>query len=462
VSETAQVSVPQANVPLPRSVWLLSWVSFFADVSSEMVYPLLPLYLISVLGSSKTQLGVIEGCAVLIVSLMSAVAGFRSDRKGKGGGRVPWIRWGYGLPVIGKSIIAMANVWPLVLGGRLLDRFGKGLRGAPRDALIADAVSKDQRGRAFGMHRAFDTAGALLGVLLSAFLLWWLTGTPQKTAAAEALNTATVTPAWVFRTIFGVGAALGLASTVLTFLVRESEPADRPDDPPLEKLAPPTNPDVVTTTETSLGEVRNEHSPGITQENAHVERRPTGWIHLPRQYWAVLGVLILFSLANSSDTFLLLRASELGFSAWGVVLVYAVYNITYSALSYPAGVLSDKLGRWNVIAVGWVIYVISYTGFALLPASLSWGMWPLMAIYGVYMALTDGVGKALIADYAPREVRGTAMGLFYALTGLTTLGASLLAGAVWDRSGSTLALLIGAGCAILALGALPLIRRQPV
>ena len=208
---------------MPRPVWILSLVSFFADVSSEMVYPLLPLFLIGVLGSSKTQLGIMEGAAVLIVALMSAVAGVRSDRKGKHGGRIGWIRWGYGLPVLGKAIIAMASVWPFVLGGRLLDRFGKGLRGAPRDALIADAVSPDQRGRAFGLHRAFDTAGAMIGVLLAAFLLWWLTGTPQSNTSGEALSIAVETPEWVYRAIFGVGAGLGLASLILTFLLRESE-----------------------------------------------------------------------------------------------------------------------------------------------------------------------------------------------------------------------------------------------
>ena len=214
------------------------------------------------------------------------------------------------------------------------------------------------------------------------------------------------------------------------------------------------------TPETSPAAAVAESSPGSRQAETPLPSVRTGWLNLPGQYWAVLGVLILFSLANSSDTFLLLRASELGFSAWGVVLVYAVYNVSYSILSYPAGALSDKQGRWNLITVGWMIYVISYTGFAMLSASWAWGMWPLMAIYGVYMALTDGVGKALIADYAPRETRGAAMGLFYALTGVTTLGASLLAGAVWDRFGSTPALLIGAGCAILAMGALPLVRRQ--
>ncbi len=409
-------SKSQMPKPLPRSVWLLSLVSFFADVSSEMVYPLLPLFMISVLGSSKTQLGAMEGAAVLVVAFMSAVAGIRSDRKGKKSGRVWWIRWGYGLPVIGKAIIASATVWPLVLGGRLLDRFGKGLRGAPRDALIADAVSPEQRGQAFGLHRAFDTAGAIVGVLLSAFLLWWLTGTPQSNVSNQVLNTATETPAWVYRAIFGVGAVLGLASLILTFLVRESEPI----------------PAEASTKSAPVGDTKS-------------------WSRLPPSYWYVLAILVLFSLANSSDTFLLLRARDLGYSPWAVVMVYAFYNLLYSLLSYPAGALSDRIGRWRIIVVGWIIYAFVYAGFALLPASQGWGMWPLMAIYGVYMALTEGVGKALIADHAPRESRGTAMGIFYGLTGLTTFIASLGAGMVWDRFGASPALLLGSVFAIIAV-----------
>lgn len=434
--ETQSLSSPPRAEPLPRSVWILSLVSFFADVSSEMVYPLLPLFLVSVLGSSKTQLGAIEGGAVLIVALMSAVAGFQSDRRGPAGGRVAWIRWGYGLPVIGKAVIALASIWPLVLCGRLLDRFGKGLRGAPRDALIADVVTSDQRGRAFGMHRAVDTAGALVGVLLAAFLLWWLTGTPQKALSNGALDAAIETPGWVYRALFGVASLLGLASLILTFFVHEPE-TTRVADTTATLHKPPENNAAPTT---QIGRA--------------------GWLSLPISYWSVLAVLILFSLANSSDTFLLLRARDLGYSPLAVVLVYALYNITYAALSYPAGVLSDKLGRWRIIAVGWTIYVGVYAGFALLPASQSWGLWPLMAAYGVYMALTDGVGKALIADHAPREARGAAMGLFYALTGLTTLGASLVAGAFWDRWGPTAALMISAGFATLALLALLCIRRQ--
>jgi MFS family permease len=433
---------------LPRAVWLLSWVSFFADVSGEMVYPLLPLFLVGVLGASKVELGLVEGAAVLIVAVMTAFAGFRSDRSGK---RVRWIRIGYGLPMLGKAMIALATAWGFVLGGRLLDRFGKGLRSAPRDAMIAGAVGADQRGRAFGVHRALDTAGALIGVLLSALLLWWLTGTPAKPPSAGAAEVAATTaqvgatPAWVYRAIFGVAAALGLASFLLTFLVREEE-------------SPQAEP--------STARPRSDESRAGAAAPASIP----GPLGLPRSYWAVLGVLVLFSLANSSDTFILLRASDLGFSPWMVVMVYALFNVTYAALSYAAGALSDRLGggargsrgRWIVIAAGWVIYAGVYAGFALLPKAHAWGFWPLMALYGVYMALTDGVGKALIADHAPRERRGAAMGLFYALTGLTTLVASLVAGLLWDRAGPAAAFLFGSAFAVLALaalGALVLVER---
>lgn len=402
-------AVPEpASRPLPRPVWILIWVSFFADVSGEMIYPLLPLFMIGVLGASRMQLGLVEGAAVLLVAVMTAFAGRRSDRTG---GRVPWIRWGYGLPVLGKATIALATIWPLVLAGRLLDRFGKGLRSAPRDALITDAVDADQRGRAFGLHRAFDTAGAFVGVLLAALLLWWLTGTPQHDEAA-AVGAAAHTPAWIYRAIFGVGASLGLAALLLTLFVRETSPSV-------------SSPRAAATT--------------------------AGPLDLPRAYWSVLALLAMFSLANSSDTFLLLRASELGWSPWVVVMLYAAYNLASAALAYPAGVLSDRHGRWRMIGIGWTLYTFVYLGFALLPADHAWGLWPLMTLYGVYMALTDGVGKALIADVAPKDRRGTAMGIFYAVTGLTSLTASLLCGVIWDHHGATPAFLLGAGFAAAAL-----------
>jgi MFS family permease len=422
--------------PLPRSVWLLSIVSFFADVSSEMIYPLMPLFVVGILGASKTHLGIIEGAAVFLVAAMSAWAGFRSDR---GGRRVPWIRWGYGLPVAGKLVMAAAWNWPSFLGGRLLDRFGKGLRGAPRDGLLAGAVTQAQRGRAFGLHRAFDTAGALTGVLLAAFLLWWLSGSPLQDAS-EAASGGSLAPAWVYRLVLAIGAALGLCAVAISFLIRE--PADLPENH-------------------ADANVRLAGDPSSLNADCKPDRASVGStlrLGLPKTYWLALSVLALFSLANSSDAFLLLKASELGHSPWVVVLIYAVYNVTYSALSYPVGALSDRWGRWRMIEVGWAIYAAAYAGVACLSVASAWGLWPLMALYGAYMALTDGVGKALIADCAPRDFRGRGLGIFHAVMGVTTLGASLLAGLAWDRWGSTAPFLLGAGFATIALVVVALLR----
>lgn len=417
---TESTSPPsQDRAPLPRSVWVLSWVSFFADVSGEMIYPLLPLFLVGALGATKAELGVLEGGALLLVAVMSATAGIRSDGRGGRTRRVPWIRWGYGLPVLGKALIGLAGALPLALGGRLLDRFGKGLRGAPRDALIADAVSEDQHGRAFGLHRALDTAGAFTGVSLAALLLWWLGA--RATDDGAALGTS----ASVYRTVILIGAALGLVSLALTFLVREAPPdAHGPS-------------------------VRADDSPRREAQVESGERPST--TPLPRSYWAVLAVLLLFALANSSDTFLLLRASDLGLSPVAVVLLYAAFNASYSLLAYPAGVWSDRLGRWRVIALGWTLYIGVYAGFAFVGPTDAWAVWPLMFVYGAYMALTDGIGKALIADHVPRARRGAAMGLFYGSLGLCGFTSSVLTGVLWDRYGPEAAFALGAGFAALAL-----------
>ncbi|NDC38202.1 MAG: MFS transporter [Proteobacteria bacterium] len=403
-----QQSKPGTAPPLPRSVWLLSWVSFFADVSGEMIYPLIPLFIVVTLGASKTDLGLIEGAAVMLVSLMAAVAGSRSDAARK---RVPWIRWGYALPVLGKGLMAVATVWPSVMAGRLLDRFGKGLRGAPRDALIVDAVLAAHRGRAFGLHRAFDTAGALLGVLLSALLLWLLTGTPSDLDSGHAVSGDAI------RIIFGIAAAVGLTALALTFFIQEA-------------------------------------TPSLTlncEAHTHTQLQAIHWRTLPRSYWRTLVVLALFSLANSSDTFLLLRAHELGCKPWEVVLLYALFNLSYAGLSYPAGAWSDGAGRWRVIGLGWALYAAVYLAFALLTGRDLLVLAALMTMYGAYMALTEGVAKALIADYAPANQRGAALGLFLGVTGITSLLASLLAGALWDFFGARIAFLAGAICALAAL-----------
>jgi MFS family permease len=372
--------------PLSREVVVLGWVSFFNDVSSEMIYPLLPLFMVAVLGASATSLGWVEGVATATVALLTAWVGWRSDRFQR---RVPYVRIGYGLPVIGKAILLAAVAWPMVLLGRTVDRVGKGIRSSPRDALIADTTAPEDRGRAFGLHRAMDSAGAVVGVLVSAVLLWWLTGTPSKggtVAAAEHTETA-------FRTIFAVAAVLGFAAVGFTFVLRE---------PPHEEA--PARPASTV--------------PGLAG--------------LSRGYWKVLMLLVVFSLANSSDTFLLLRAGQVGLAPWEVVLLYALFSFVYTIVSYPAGVLSDRFGRWRMIALGWVIYAVVYLG---LTQAGSVAIWPLLAAYGVYIALTDGVGKALLADHVPRERRGFAIGLFYMATGVTTLVSSVIAGVLWDRVG---------------------------
>ncbi|MFM9957353.1 MAG: MFS transporter, partial [Phycisphaerales bacterium] len=282
-----------------------------------------------------------------------------------------------------------------------------------RDALIADAAGPMIRGRAFGFHRAMDTAGAMVGVLLAAGLLWWFTGTPTEGQAT--------TPAHdgggAFRLVFGISAALGLLSLALTFMVREAK-----------------HPDKVASTTSA---------------------KPVGRLGLPAPYWRTVTLMLVFSLANSSDAFLLLRARDLGLSPWAVVLAYALFTLTYTVVSYPAGVVSDRLGRWRVITLGWAIYAAVYAGFAFTGAA---GVWPLLALYGVYMALTDGVGKALVADHAPPDKRGTALGIFSMANGLVTLLASVVAGMLWDRVGPSATFGIGAVGAAIAVALVPALR----
>jgi MFS family permease len=387
---------------LPRTVIVLGWVSLFADVSSEMIYPLLPLFVTGVLGASATALGWVEGAALAVVAVLTAYAGWRSDRVRR---RVRYVRIGYALPVIGKAVVAAAVAWPMVLAGRTIDRIGKGIRSSPRDALIADATAAVDRGRAFGLHRAMDTAGAFIGVVLAAVLMWRLA--PRDGAL----------DGWGFRVVFFVAAALSVISAALTWVLREVPPAVSVAD---------TGPD----RSTALG--------------------------LSRSYWIVVAVMVVFTLANSSDTFLLLRAADVGLAPWQVVLAYALYNAVYALVSYPAGVISDRIGRWRVIGVGWAIYAAVYAGFAITGRA---GVWPLFAVYGLYMALTDGVGKAVVADHAPRERRGLALGVFYLANGGAAVVASVAAGLLWDRVGHNAPFWLGAIGAATALALVPVAAR---
>lgn len=351
---------------LPKEVWKLGWISLFADVSTEMVYPLIPLFLTEVLKAPARALGLVEGVSESIVSILKGWSGPRSDKIGR---RLPFVQAGYGLSAAGKPLLALAWAWPLVLVGRGVDRVGKGIRGTARDALLTDVTPSDLRGAAFGIHRAMDTAGALVGVLLAGLLLMWMPGQ--------------------YRLIFLLAAIPGFAALYLTFRIKETNPPEIPAD---------------------------------TSATATLKA-------MPRGYWTALGLTVLFGLANSSDTFLLLRASRMGLSDVQVIWTYALYNITYMLMSYPAGVLSDKIGRWWVMGTGWALYALVYAGFAT--QGVAW-LIPLFALYGIYIGLTKGVSSALVADHAPKDRRGSAMGLFYFASGLATLFASALTGLLWD------------------------------
>ncbi len=383
---------------LPQAVVKLGWISFFTDVASEMVYPVVPLFLTAALGAPVVVLGAIEGVAEAIVSVMKGLSGWHCDRMGK---RVPYIRWGYGLGAASKPLMALAFAWPMVFLARAVDRLGKGLRTTARDALIADAVDASQGGRAYGFHRMMDTAGAIVGVLLALGLLALLPGQ--------------------YRLIFLLAAFPGAAAVLLTFRIREA--------------------------------TRREAA-GACPEAAATRTAEPGrpWSGLPAAYWKTLGLLMVFAFANSSDTLLLLRAKDLGLSDVQSILGYTLFNVVYAASAYPLGVLSDRFGRWRMVISGWTLYALVYFGFAMADAGAVWWLFP---VYGLFMGLTEGVGRALIRDKIPEEKKGTAMGIFHMSIGFTMLAGSVTAGYLWDAIGPKAPFVLG-GSAALAAAALAL------
>lgn len=382
--------------PLPRSIRTLGWVSFFTDVASEMVYPVVPLFLVSALGAPATVLGAMEGAAEAVVCLMKGASGWHSDRMGR---RTPFVRAGYGLGALSKPLLALALSWPVVFAARIIDRSGKGLRTTARDAMIADAAPPAMAGRAYGFHRAMDTAGAIVGVSLSLGLLALLPG--------------------AYRTIFLLAALPSLVAVWLTFRLKDKGP----------------------------------------EKSATAPRRPLreSLRGLPRSYWRALALLSLFALANSTDALLLLRTRDWGFSDTHVIGAYVLFNIVYAATAYPAGIVSDRVGRWRIMLGGWTVYALTYFGFAL--SGPAW-IWVLFPIYGLYMGLTEGVGKAIIASNLPMERRGTAMGFFLMLTGLLSLLGNLAAGLAWDLIGPRAPFLMGGALALLAV-AVALVLPRP-
>jgi MFS family permease len=352
--------------------------SLLTDISSEMLAWLLPLYLSHTLGARTSAIGLIEGAAETTASVLKVFSGWLSDVLGQR----KWLAvGGYAVSTLAKPFLLVASSWPGVLAVRIADRVGKGIRTAPRDALIADSVAPAQRGLAFGIHRAGDTAGAVAGVLIALLVTWLGQGRSQVLSPAifKALVIGSVFPA--------VLAVIGLAS-----LARDTPvPARHPDLPAF---------------------------------------RLESFDHRFRVF---LGIMVVFTLGNSSDAFLVLRAQRAGLSVPGVLGMVVSYNVVYSLLSGPAGALSDRIGRRRLLISGWLVYAIIYLGFAAISAG--WQAWILMTVYGLYAACFEGVAKAFVADLVPPARRGTAYGIFHTAIGLSALPASVIAGILWEGVG---------------------------
>jgi MFS family permease len=390
---------------LPRNVFAIGFVSLLNDASSEIIYPLLPIFLSITLGASPGIVGLIEGAAESISSLLKLFAGHFSDRFSK---RKIFVVLGYSLSSFARPFLAFATSWYQVLALRLTDRVGKGTRTAPRDAMIADAVDFRDRGLAFGFHRAMDHMGAVVGPLIG-YLLVMLFAADRNAPSAKDFNK-----------IFLLASVPALAAVVVvTFFVRETH---------IEKSPPATNLDVAPTVSLSL---RGFDS----------------------NFKRFLILVALFTLSNSSDAFLLLRAQSAGVSVAAIPLLWAMLHISKVVSSLFGGHLSDKLGRRRLIVSGWILYAAVYAGFAFVSQQIS--VWALFWIYGIYFGLAEGAEKALVADLVRPEQRGTAYGLYNLAFGITVLPASLLMGLLWDWRGPTTAFLVsgvlGATAALLLL-----------
>jgi len=376
---------------LSRNVIVLGLVSLFQDASSEMLYPVVPMFLVGVLGAPMTVIGLIEGFAEFTAAILKAVFGRVSDRFQR---RSVFISLGYGLSAASRPLLFLANTWGFVLASRLLDRLGKGVRTSPRDALLAAAAPAEHRGKVFGIHRAMDTIGAVIGPLLA---IWLLAVTDND-----------------YRFVFLIAIIPTAFAFLLTFLVKETEASGK-------------------------GQKAKNNSTVFLQ---------FAICNLPPAYWKFLAINTFFFIGNSSDVFLILRAQEIGLSAQLAILAYVVYNLAYALLATPAGMLSDRLGRRRVMQIGFLVFAIVYLGFAFVKSTSF--IWPLFALYGFYAAMTEGVSKAAIADLAAPEHRGSAIGVFYMSTGVASLVASSLAGWLWTEFDASIALGFSAGMAVLS------------
>ena len=377
------------------NVFFLGVVSFLTDVSSEMVFTLVPLFLSNVLGAGTAIIGLIGGISESADSVFRIFSGWFSDRIGK---RKRLAVIGYSISTIAKPFMYLASTWGVVLGVKFGDRVGKGIRTSPRDALIADSAPPGERGKSFGLHRAMDTTGAVVGLAIAALVVYLVQG--------GGLSLSLRTYQWLV--LIGIIPAV-LAVVVLTRFVKEKEREPRPDLP---------------------------------HPSFNLFKLAAGF---DTRFKVFLAVMVLFTLGNSSDFFVILRAQNLGSSVLHIVLMLVIFNSAYAAVALPAGKLSDRLGRRRVIALGWGVYALVYLGFAL--TTDLWQVWLLFAGYGIYYGIVEGTARAFVADLVPEEKRGTAYGLYHGVVGLTLLPASIIAGWLWQTYSPSTPFFFGAGLA---------------
>lgn len=382
------------------NIIFLGLCSLFTDIATEMVYPLIPLYLTLRLGATPAIVGLIEGIAESLASLLKVLSGYLSDRIRQ---RKPLAIFGYSVSVLGRVVLYLSNTWLMVFSARIIDRFGKGVRTAPRDALIADSIKESKRGESYGLHRAMDTLGAAIGVFL-AFL--FIRQNPNN-----------------YSQIFLLSIIVAIVGIAFLFFTRERIQRD------------------------SSGSA--EARPRL---DAKSEARNTkliqSWRLLPKKLKIFLLFVFLFALGNSSNQFLILRAKNLGFSVPMVLLLYLFYNLVYGFFSYPSGRLSDKISQKPLLVSGYLIYGLVYLGFAFVPNPVY--LWLLFGIYGLYSAFTEGIEKALVSNLAPDNLRGTSIGLHATLVGIGLLPASLFAGLLWNLFGPSAPFYFGGLLGIIA------------
>jgi MFS family permease len=369
-----------------RNVFVAGLVSFFMDVSSEMIYPLVPLFLANVLGVNKSVIGLIEGIAESTASLLKVFSGWFSDRIGN---RKWLMAAGYGISTLSRPIVALATGWQHVMGSRFMDRFGKGVRTAPRDAIIAESSEKTHLGRAFGFHRSMDTMGAVVGPAIAFFLLGIFSNN--------------------YRIVFWLSMIPGVIAVLLIiFFIKEKK-----------KVFP-----------------------------AHEERPKLTLKHFDWRFKFFVAIATIFAIGNSSDVFLILRAQQTGIPTVLIPVVYLLFNLVYSISAIPAGIAADKFGRKRVILLGFVLFAILYYGFAV--ARDTSAIWALFAFYGLFMGLTEGIQKAFLATIIPSDFKATAFGVYNTAVGLAMFPASLIGGWLWDNISPSATFYFGAITASLS------------